>query len=317
MCAVRSDGVIQCVGTNTSGQAPPTRVAGSGGFTRVATSNTTTCGVRTDGAAECWGRGLEGTRTAAGGRYLDVSVGFVDGELTVCTPRTGGAVECWRGPDDTGALWSASGSTVTHVLPVATLAAPGSPVVATQPFALALTGAHVPGYPVGMQFTYAFDCGDGAGYGAFGRSGTTTCATAAAGGTRIVRGAVRDQDGDTQEYAAAVPVVQVTLAVTATGTVDRRTGLATVTGTATCSGPVTLAVAATLTQTQKSGRTTTTVAGTGQTAVGCGTGGPATWTASVAGANGAAFAAGTATARATVAGTSPAVQSAVTTVQLK
>ena len=52
-------------------------------------------------------------------------------------------------------------------------------------------------------FSYAFDCGDGAGFGAFGASTSINC-PATDDGLRTVRGKIQDKDGGTSEYAAAV-----------------------------------------------------------------------------------------------------------------
>jgi hypothetical protein len=53
---------------------------------------------------------------------------------------------------------------------------------------------------------YAFDCGDGSGYGAFGSSNSSTCPTAD-NGTRTVKGKVRDKDGGLTEYTANVTIL--------------------------------------------------------------------------------------------------------------
>ncbi len=94
---------------------------------------------------------------------------------------------------------------VTHVLPSATFTVPSSVLVGS-PIQLSLTNARVPGHPEATTFTFAFDCGDGAGYGAFGGSTTASCPTSAVG-SRVVRGTVEDQDGDTQGYTGSVSIV--------------------------------------------------------------------------------------------------------------
>ena len=53
---------------------------------------------------------------------------------------------------------------------------------------------------------YAFDCGDGSGFGAFGPSSSRSCPTDATG-TRSVRAKIRDKDGGVSEYAASVEVI--------------------------------------------------------------------------------------------------------------
>ena len=54
-CGVRPDGVIACLGDNSEGQAPATRTAATGSFTRVETGSSHACALRTDGRIECWG----------------------------------------------------------------------------------------------------------------------------------------------------------------------------------------------------------------------------------------------------------------------
>src|SRR6185503_14497205 len=79
-------------------------------------------------------------------------------------------------------------------------------------FTLALTGAtDVPADMTSLQF--AFDCGEGAGFGAFGAPTARSCSTTDAG-VRSVRGAIRDKDGGTSQYAASVTVANIAPAVT-------------------------------------------------------------------------------------------------------
>ena len=54
-CGVRPDGTIACFGDNSAGEAPATRTAATGSFTRVETGSSHTCALRTDGRIECWG----------------------------------------------------------------------------------------------------------------------------------------------------------------------------------------------------------------------------------------------------------------------
>ncbi|HMJ33180.1 MAG TPA: lamin tail domain-containing protein [Baekduia sp.] len=93
--------------------------------------------------------------------------------------------------------------TVRNVAPTATFSAPGE-APAGQPFALAL---HDPKDPSAADtaagFTYAFDCGDGSGFGAYSSASSRTCPTADAG-TRAVGGRIRDADGGVTEYHATV-----------------------------------------------------------------------------------------------------------------
>jgi len=110
-----------------------------------------------------------------------------------------------RVTDDKGATATASAIvTATNVAPIATFIAPQS-VVEGSPISLTLTtpvdvAADLP------SLQYAFDCGDGAGYGSFGASSTATCSTTSAG-PRTVRAKVRDKDGGLTEYTATVIVM--------------------------------------------------------------------------------------------------------------
>ncbi len=51
MCAIRTDGVVACLGDNDFGQATPPE----GMFTSVSAGDQHSCGVRTDGGVACWG----------------------------------------------------------------------------------------------------------------------------------------------------------------------------------------------------------------------------------------------------------------------
>jgi hypothetical protein len=104
--------------------------------------------------------------------------------------------------DSTGATATSSATVnVTNVAPTATFNAPAKATVGI-PFAISLTSPHD---PVDTTFTYAFDCGDGTGFGAFGSASTATCKSFVPGAF-TVRGAVRDEDGGTTEYAKTVVV---------------------------------------------------------------------------------------------------------------
>ena len=54
-CGVRPTGEVACFGDNSVGQAPVTRIADAGSFTRVETGSQYACALRTDGHIECWG----------------------------------------------------------------------------------------------------------------------------------------------------------------------------------------------------------------------------------------------------------------------
>src|ERR671937_410712 len=123
---------------------------------------------------------------------------------------------------------------VANVAPSATFST-GGPVNEGQSFQLSLTGTTDPSSTdTTAGFQYAFDCGDGSGYGAFGASNTKTCSTTD-DGTRSVKGKVKDKDGGVSEYTGSVTVNNVAptiVSVTNDGPIDEG-GSATITVTAT------------------------------------------------------------------------------------
>ncbi|HET8549934.1 MAG TPA: PKD domain-containing protein [Bryobacteraceae bacterium] len=94
---------------------------------------------------------------------------------------------------------------ITNVAPTATFNAPASVDEGTA-INLSLTGPSDPApADSAAGFTYAFDCGDGAGYNAFFAANTRSCATTD-NGSRTVKGKIRDKDGGETEYTASVAV---------------------------------------------------------------------------------------------------------------
>jgi hypothetical protein len=108
--------------------------------------------------------------------------------------------------DSTGATATSSATiTVRNVAPAATFNAPVNSTVGV-PFTISLASAHDPSAAdTAAGFKYAFDCGDGTGYGTFGTSASATCITLVPG-PHVVRGAIRDRDGGLSEYTATVRV---------------------------------------------------------------------------------------------------------------
>jgi Bacterial Ig-like domain len=110
---------------------------------------------------------------------------------------------------DAGSLTATDATSVTieNVAPTATLGAP-TDADAGFPFALSLSSPHDPSTAdTAAGFSYAFDCGNGSGYGAFGSASTASCPTTDVG-TRPVGAKIRDKDGGVTTYTA---VVQVTV----------------------------------------------------------------------------------------------------------
>jgi hypothetical protein len=95
--------------------------------------------------------------------------------------------------------------TIKNVAPTATFSAPAG-ADAGFAFALSLTSPSDPSSAdTTAGFTYAFDCGDGSGYGTFGSASTTSCPTTDVG-TRTVGAKIQDKDGGVTTYSATVRV---------------------------------------------------------------------------------------------------------------
>ena len=100
--------------------------------------------------------------------------------------------------------------TINNVAPTAKFNHPGNTAEEGGPFALSLTEPNDPS-PLdrSLGFSYRFDCGDGAGYGPWGRDSSRSCPADNHGG-RDVRAAIRDNDGGERGYAGYVFVNNVT-----------------------------------------------------------------------------------------------------------
>ena len=105
---------------------------------------------------------------------------------------------------------------ITNVAPTATFTAAPASVNEGSPFGLSLTApSDASSVDTAAGFTYAFDCGDGSGYGLFGPSNTASCSTGD-NGTRAVKGKIRDKDGGETEYTGSVTVTNQSPTVTIT-----------------------------------------------------------------------------------------------------
>ena len=108
---------------------------------------------------------------------------------------------------DSGGLTATDTATlnVTNVAPQATFSAPTS-AFAGFAFTISVTNPTDPSTAdTTAGFTYAFDCGDGAGYGSFGTATSTSC-TALDVGTVTVRAKIRDKDNGERPFSAPVEV---------------------------------------------------------------------------------------------------------------
>lgn len=98
--------------------------------------------------------------------------------------------------------------TVNNVAPTATFNAPAL-VNEGSSIDLSLTSPYDPSSAdTAAGFTYAFDCGDGAGYGLFSSTSTASCPTTD-NGTRNVKGKIKDKDNGESEYTASVTINNV------------------------------------------------------------------------------------------------------------
>src|SRR5262249_31218844 len=105
---------------------------------------------------------------------------------------------------------------VNNVAPTATLDAPAS-VDEGAAFTVALGAAFDPS-SVDTQagFSYAFDCGDGNGYGDLSPAPSRSC-SADDNGTRTLRAKIQDQNGGVSEYTQALVVNNVAPTATFSG----------------------------------------------------------------------------------------------------
>ncbi|MGH3086179.1 MAG: hypothetical protein ACRDSJ_02525, partial [Rubrobacteraceae bacterium] len=124
--------------------------------------------------------------------------------------------------------------TVNNVAPTATLEAP-NPVRQGDNFTVSLTNVFDPSSADRQSLTYAFDCGDGSGYGAATGQASRSC-LALDKPTMTIKGKVMDKDGGVNEYTREISVNNIA----PTGTVKINNNAA-----ATNSRTVNLALSAT------------------------------------------------------------------------
>ncbi len=107
--------------------------------------------------------------------------------------------------------------TVTNSRPSAVVTATNTTYEAS-PYTIAASSPSDPGTADRATLQFAFDCGRGGGYGAFGTTRTVTCPALVDQDTFVTRTKVRDKDGAETEYLRTVrvnnarPVVQAQLA---------------------------------------------------------------------------------------------------------
>lgn len=201
-CAVKTDDTLVCWGDNTYGQnSPPVDL---GTVKMVAAGLAHICAIKTDDTLACWGYNPR--------RQTDVPEGLgtvqsiAAGTNHNCAIKTDGTVACWGGDNVYGQ--ATVPNTSARYAPSATFTAPRR-VITGENFDLALSAAGVvtSGNTISAAdagIEYAYDC-DGLGYSAFSGSATMSCLAGAAGRI-LVKGKVRDLDGDETEYSGWVAV---------------------------------------------------------------------------------------------------------------
>ena len=151
--------------------------------------------------------------TAAGFTYAIACDGstFAAGFSTSCSFDDGPSTHVIRArisDKDGGTTTLEATVTVRNLAPAATLQAPAA-LDEGSSFTVSLTGAHdASAADTAAGFTYAFDCGAGAGLSAFGSASSVGCPTDD-NGTRAIAAAIRDKDGSVSTYTGTVLVRNV------------------------------------------------------------------------------------------------------------
>jgi hypothetical protein len=165
-----------------------------------------------------------GADTTAGFHYAYSCMGAALGSTPYASSGTSDSVTCPAsdfddGPGsqtvrariidkDDGYTEYTTAVTIQNVAPSATFNAPSS-VDEGSSIAISLTSPSDPSTAdTTAGFTYAFDCGDGAGYGSYGASNSASCPTSD-NGLRTVKGTIKDKDNGEREYTASVNVKNV------------------------------------------------------------------------------------------------------------
>ncbi|MGH3088601.1 MAG: hypothetical protein ACRDSJ_14955, partial [Rubrobacteraceae bacterium] len=155
--------------------------------------------------------------TDAGFRYAFDCNGLSLDEATYANSGASASTTCARGDGpatrtvrariidkDGGFTEYMKNITVNNVAPTATLAVP-STVNQGDNFTVSLTNVFDPSSADRQSLTYAFDCGDGSGYGAVSSQASRSC-LALDKPTMTIKGKVMDKDGGMNEYTRDIAV---------------------------------------------------------------------------------------------------------------
>ncbi len=192
---------------HSSNQAPTADAGGPYAVDEGGSVELAATGIDSEGGALAYAWDLDGDGTfETSGRNATFSAAHLDGpsSRTVKVRVTDAEGES---ATDEAAI------NVGNVAPTATFDAPAS-VEEGDAINLSLSGAADAGKAdESAGFSYAFDCGDGSGYGAFGPDSAASCPTDD-NGAPAVKGKVRDKDGGVSEYAGDVSVSNIAPTVT-------------------------------------------------------------------------------------------------------
>ena len=132
-----------------------------------------------------------------------------------CNDNASGTVKLTVDDGDAdGEAFDESSLTVTNVAPTASGLTTNSPVAEGSDITLSLADVFDPSTVDAASLRYAFDCGDGNGYGTAtsyataGEENDADCPTTD-NGTRTVKGKVFDKDGGSNEYTNSVTITNV------------------------------------------------------------------------------------------------------------
>lgn len=110
VCAVESDGTLNCWGLNDEGQASPNSY--SDVYTQIASGYQHTCAIRENGTVDCWGDNTDGKTSPPDDQaiYLQISAG----ENFTCGILEDSTLSCW-GNDDYGQITDMPAGVFTQV----------------------------------------------------------------------------------------------------------------------------------------------------------------------------------------------------------